>query len=64
MDENAHHENNLHIMRNTSFPKIPTEFTGFYKKKKNAFELLSTYSEQEGLPVHGILHFGDTRYGN
>lgn len=63
MDENAHHENNLYIMRNTSFPKIPTEFTGFYKKT-NAFELLSTHSEQEGSPLYGILHFGGTRYGN
>lgn len=30
MDENAHHENNLYTVRNTSFQMIPTEFTGFY----------------------------------
>lgn len=63
MDENTHYENNLY-MRNTSFPKILTEFTEVYLKKNKMPLNFSAHSKQEGLPVYGILHFGGTRYGN
>lgn len=64
MDENAHHENNLHTVRNTSFQKIPTEFSFFFLVKKtglylktNVSELLSTHNKQERISGHSILHF-------